>query len=303
MPEYEQMIEYSKDVYGQRKALWELYYLSGVRPEELGLRVEDGKEYFPSIDDVRVLEDGNVEFIVRKSKTQPRKIPLPEYPDNLIRYIGNHPDRKNMDAPLFFNLKSEIPLSAISEHGIYEAFKRMRTALNLKKTLNLKSFRKTRATIYFNHTNLTDKKIGKIFGWTTITVAQRRDEYDLSDYDDLKKDVFSSPVVDKSYDAILKEKQTLEEKHEKEISHLKTQFELMKNALKDVTEGMGEELEERIKQKEAYKEYQRTAHPSEKRPLPDKIKKEIDNAGGMKNWSKKKLAEHKTKTNRRTSNR
>jgi len=56
---------------------------------------------------------------------------------------------------------------------------------------------------------------------------------------------------------------------------------------------MGIELEVEKERKEAYKEFQRTAIPSETRPIPDKIKKEIEVAGSLKNWSKKKMAEQK----------
>ena len=70
---------------------------------------------------------------------------------------------------------------------------------------------------------------------------------------------------------------------------------MMTKMMQQITDKIGIELDDALKQKEAFKEFQRTAHPSKKRPLPDKIKQETEDAGGMKNWSKKKQAEHKSK--------
>lgn len=86
------------------------------------------------------------------------------------------------------------------------------------------------------------------------------------------------------------------QRQQEEITNLKKQIDLMNKALKDITDGMDKQVGEHIKNKEAYKEYQKSIPPSETRPMPDQIKKEIERAGSLKKWSKKKLSDHKAKT-------
>ncbi len=65
-----------------------------------------------------------------------------------------------------------------------------------------------------------DGEMAKFFGWTPETVAKRRGEYDLRGFEDLKKKIFSksTPVV--TYDALERQKETLEKVHAKKIGNL-----------------------------------------------------------------------------------
>jgi len=215
---YNKIINYCEDIYGQNKAMWETYYLSGFRPEELqSMFIED------------VTEDKNniVEVHCPKSKTFPRPVPLPEYPENLIRYIGNHPQKNNKNAPLWFTPKKSNKLTPLTMSAIQRRWRRIRKDLKLEPTLVIKSFRKTRASIMFNHPDPeinNDSNIAKYIGWEVSSVPSRRAEYNLTDYDDLKKAICKKQHTSKSYTTIEKENKTLKDKYEPIIKGLKTKL-------------------------------------------------------------------------------
>jgi integrase len=217
--EYEEIMRYSKDFYGQNKAIWETYYLSGFRPEELQSM---------TINDVNEIIDENNNAVVwiscPKSKTYPREICLPEYPENLMRYLGNHPLKNKKDAPLWFILKGSIDFKQLEMKSIRRRFDQMKKNLNLKKTLTIKSFRKTRGTILFN-TGKDTTTIGKYMGWDENTVAIRRKEYNLYNKEDLKKNIISEPMKSKSYDTIKTDLDRMENRYkpiiEKQINEIK----------------------------------------------------------------------------------
>lgn len=225
--EYKKIIEYSKDFYGQNKAIWEIYYLSGFRPEELtSMNIEDVKED----------KNDNIVWVsCPNSKTCPRPIPLSEYPENLIRYLGNHPKRNDKKAPLFFNIQGSTKLQRLRIQQIERRFRQMREKLKLKPTLVIKSFRKTRATIMFNSDDPminNDTTICKYMGWSPTTVVLRRLEYNLTDFEDLKKAICKKPMISKSYDRIEAEKNEIEKGLKNDMEHMKKIYENVIGQLK-----------------------------------------------------------------------
>jgi len=215
--DYDKMIKFSNDAYGQDKALWETFYLSSIRPEEMP---------HLKIGDIYETDEGHYEVIIREgySKTLPRQIPLVERPDNLIRWLGNHPDRKNKDTPLWISYKSKS-IKGIDRDAMYIRFNSLKKKSGIKSTLQLKSFRKNRATIMFNQPDkYDDGKMAQFFGWQPITVSQRRIEYDLSNYDDLKKVIWTKPEISISYDTLKKEKEVIENKYKKQLKKQEKQI-------------------------------------------------------------------------------
>ncbi|VVB60299.1 Tyrosine recombinase XerC [uncultured archaeon] len=204
--DYEKIITASNDAYGQDKALWETMYLSGARPNETAqLKIKDVEE------EKEGEKIGNYSIVIDQgnSKTIPRKIPLSEQPYNLIRWIGNHPLKDNKEASLWMSLKTSEKIDTQNGEFITRRFNVLKKKVSIKKTLLPKSFRKTRATILFEDKNYNDGDIAKIMGWTPQTVAQRRIEYDLTDFDDLKKKVFAQPRLSISYEALEKKNEEL----------------------------------------------------------------------------------------------
>jgi integrase len=214
--DYEKIMHASNDAYGQNKALWETMYLSGARPNEIAqLKIKHVSQ-----------DNGNYTVTIDQdtSKTWPRPIHLPEQPYNLARWLGNHPMRDDKEAPLWISLKNSEDIDTSTEEFITRRFSALKQHSSVKKTLTPKDFRKTRATILFGDRTYNDGDIGKIMGWTPQTVALRRQEYDLSDYEDLKKKVFSRPSIPISYEAIEKEKRTLEDKYLTQINTLENRI-------------------------------------------------------------------------------
>jgi integrase len=281
LPEdYEKIIQTSNDAYGQNKALWELMYLSGARPNEIAqLKIRDVQE----------LPDGNYQIIIEEgtSKTVPRKIALPEQPYNLIRWMGNHPLRENKDTSLWFSLKTNEIIDTGNEEFINRRFTALKKKVpTIKQTLTPKCFRKTRGTILFNDSKYNDGNIGLWMGWTPQTVAQRRMEYDLTDYEDLKKKVFTKPKVSISYEALEKikeEKESMVEKHEKQIQELNEKMRDIAYAMaygQVITQLHMKEDQEKRLYPEAWKNYQ------------DAIKK-VNETYIIPNLQKKGIIKHK----------
>lgn len=247
--EYEEIIKKSNDRYGQNKAIWELYYISGFRPEEL-----------PSmfIEDVEIDKKDNIVYVsCPKSKEYPRRIPLMEDPINFKRYLGNHPDKNNKKAPLFFNFKSlDKPLDI---SAIQERFRNVRKGI--KETLVIKSFRKTRATIMFSSDDPEIKdydNIGKYMGWSPKTVLDRAQEYKLTDMDDLKKALCKKPMISKDYDTIKEELEIIEDKQSDLIKQLTKDVNYYKGLYKDLIKRVDQRDEDfkilRNKNEESFKE-------------------------------------------------
>jgi len=225
--DYVEIMKSSNDAYGQDKAIWELYYLSGIRPEEIDAM---------KLNSVIKHKDGNYEIKIKsgESKTIPRYVPLPERPDNLIRWLGNHPLRNNPEAPLFISYKSKN-IRGVTRDTIYRRFTKLKKENpKVKQSLTLESFRKNRATIMFNQKEYDDGKIGQYFGWTPTTVAQRRIDYELSNIDDLRKIAWRKPQELIDYDAIKEQKDKIENKYKPIIDELTKSNKELKKENKDI---------------------------------------------------------------------
>lgn len=227
--EYEKMLNYNHDIYNQSNAILETYYLSGIRPEELTGDYTSNEKIPENFKVSMLIEDfieknGRYSIRIHHSKTKPRQVPLPKRPDNLIRYIGNHPHKDNKKAPLWFSLKDPNKLKPLKIDSLRFRFRKIKNSLNLKPTLSLKCFRKTRATFYFKqakNSNINYRDIGKIFGWNSKTVLERAEEYDLSNFDDLIEKLCPEPSIPISFDTLEKEKKELKNFNEKILNVLK----------------------------------------------------------------------------------
>ena len=225
--EYFQITNFSNDIYGQLKALWETYYLTGIRPSELPpLKIKD------------ITTKNNICLLtIRNSKTIPRIIPFPESPFRLYEYLENHPQKNNPESPLFFSFKSGTTLTHIDLSTIRRRFSDMKKALKLKPTLKLKSFRKTRTSKVFYENQLTDKDIGKIFGWNPKTVIERRNEYELSDINDLIKKYCSKEYQSQqSFTQQIKQQTKYDNKTIEENKKLKDEIQILKYSIELLAE-------------------------------------------------------------------
>lgn len=232
--EIDALIKFSR--YDCEKALWETFYLTGARPKDL----ED-----MTIKDV-VEEEGKVVVVLPISKTDPRKIPLPEDAQNLIRWVGNHPLRDNPDAPLWLSNTYRTMNQKLSRDSYGEMLITACKRAGIKR-LTPKAFRKTRATKYFEDYEIVngqkyhkwnDKEIGMIFGWNPETVVKRRQEYDLTGFEELKEKIFESTPKIETFDSIKAERDRLKKKHDKEIAEQKEKIEGLKEILNIVADNM-----------------------------------------------------------------
>jgi len=78
------------------RALWETYYISGGRREEV-LNMKIG--------DVHI-KNGKVEITLQKSKTIPRNVPLSEPSPYLTELLDTHPGKDNPSAPLWLSFSA-----------------------------------------------------------------------------------------------------------------------------------------------------------------------------------------------------
>jgi len=221
--EYQTILENCWDKFGMWEAMFETYYLSGGRFNEVRNM---------NIGDVRIDETkSHVSIILRESKTQPREVPLPSTPDLLIRWLEHHPDKENPDAPLWISLGTINKGERIGENAVYSTFWKIRNKTDIKNTLTIHCFRKTRATIMFNERATdggliySDSHLARFFGWELSTVAKRRQEYDLSTFEDLQKIIFKT--TDKkieSLDIVKQQKRRLESEFEQRFKEMEDEF-------------------------------------------------------------------------------
>jgi integrase len=215
--EYEKLLEVSIDKYGLWEGLWEAFSLSGGREKEV---------WSMQIKHVIIDKTANtVTLALPESKTKPREVPLSEYPHKLIRWLGNHPQRDNPEAPLWvIPHKNE----RMSIGTIKNTFWRYKKKAGIKNTLSVHCFRKTLATKMFNMRSKDggliygDTEMALFFGWKPETVAQRRKEYDLTSQEDLKKHVFGTGYSKQieSFDVIKQEKEAMETNYKQRIYNL-----------------------------------------------------------------------------------
>lgn len=191
-------------------ALYEALWLSGARPNEIcTMKIKDV-----------INEKGKISIIVTDSKTIPREIPLLEKPSLLLRWCENHPNKDNNKVWLFPSQGHNSKESHIKPRSLSEKFRHMVKALELKETLILYSFRKTRATIMFTQ-GYDDKEMGMLFGWKPHTVIERRGEYDLRGMDELKAKIFQKAELYKPREQLEAENKELATSQQDEITNLK----------------------------------------------------------------------------------
>ncbi len=211
-------------------ALFETLYLSGARPNEVNQM---------NIGDVEIDEKNRVIITLRDSKTIPRKVPLPDNPSMLIRWLEYHPRKIDKNTPLFLSNSHRKYFKRMVTVAINRKFDTIKKYTNIKKTLTPHCFRKTRATIMFSNRDpiFDDTEIGKFFGWKPHTVVDRRQQYDLRDFDDLKEKIQGKNKVRlDTFDIVKQERDTLERKYRNEIRDLKKGISDLKHQLVKKTE-------------------------------------------------------------------
>jgi len=171
----------------QDKALWETFYLTGARPDEI---------LSMKIDSLKTLPNKGYEIHVYRSKTIPRSIPLQETPFHLLCWKEQHPKRNKKEAELWISQSPQTyyrPLTSVN--SIEEKFRTALHRAGIKRHLTPKCFRKTRAYMIFNADKLNDSEIGLFFGWQPKEVPKRREDYDLTDQEDLRKKIFDKSTI------------------------------------------------------------------------------------------------------------
>lgn len=229
--EYDALIK--KCRFDCERALWEAFYLTGARPIDLeNMTIKDVIE-----------EDGKITVVLPTSKTDPRRIPLPEDSPNLMRWVGNQPLKDNPDAPLWLSNTYRTMNEKLKRESYDGMLKATCKRAKIKK-LTPKCFRKTRATMYFEDTTKkdgvkyykwNDKEIGMIFGWTPETVVNRRQEYDLTGFEDLKNKIFEQTLKTESYDSIKRNRDLLLHQKEKQIEELQKQINKLNEGMESIT--------------------------------------------------------------------
>jgi len=230
--EYKEIQNYcSNDIFGMWSALFETYWLSGGRLNEVrNMKIKDV---------IKVNGGNNIKVSFKKSKTVPRVVPLSEYPKLLERWLGNHPQRNNPEAPLWITLIGEHKGKQIQNITIQHKIMKIRDETNIKETISIHSFRRTRATKMFHERAKDggliygDKEMSQFFGWSLSTVSQRREEYDLSGQEELEKVVFGQTSTEQieTYDTLKQEKELLENQYKKKIEDMENQMANMKETI------------------------------------------------------------------------
>ncbi|UCB59535.1 MAG: tyrosine-type recombinase/integrase [Thermoplasmatales archaeon] len=231
----------------QAKAMWETLYLSGIRVCEL---------LSMKINSLQPKENG-WEITIYKSKSKPRKVALPDFPENLDYWIRHHPNKNDENKPLWISESARSygkPLTRTN--AIDEKFYRDRDRAKLKKTLTPHCFRRTRATIMLKEKSkdggviYTDTNMADHFGWKKQSVPQRRQEYDLTGYDDLQEKVFAKsqkPItfekVKAEYEQKLSKLEKIKEEREKDRDELNT-VKNMLNRTRNEYKILNEEIKE-----------------------------------------------------------
>ena len=286
--EYHKIINWRTDKFNQIPALWECLYKSGARPDEvLQMRLQD------------FYKDEHNRWTVDliKSKTYPRNIPV-EQPREMIRYINNHPKKNDKNAPLWFVLKSTITIKPLTYNDLEKRFRVMRKEIPLKETHTLKSFRKTRATILFNH---PDSKVREhtpeLMGWADeLTALERRKEYDLTSFEELKTAICGETEIIKDYDELEKENIEFSQKLEKENEHLRLEIDDLRSKVENRDKRLkkkDEENEARFKKLEDEMRINLNPNTPQSKKLLLEFKKEIPEI--LEEFTGRKPTEEQTK--------
>ena len=224
--------ECKSDIFGMWSALFETYWLSGGRLDEVrSMLIKDV---------IKVNQGDNIKIALRKSKTIAREVPLAEYPECLERWLGNHPKRDDPNEPLWISFKGETKGKQIKKITIQHKFYDIRDKTKIKKTLSIHSFRRTRATQMFHERSkdggliYSDKEMGQFFGWSLSTVSLRREEYDLYSQEDLEKLVFGrceSKTIE-TFDILKQKYEREKDRNQKKIAKMEKQMASMEETIR-----------------------------------------------------------------------
>jgi hypothetical protein len=126
----------------------------------------------------------------------------------------------------------------------------------VKQTYNLKSFRKTRATIVFENQHklgLTFKQIGDIFGWTEDQVPKRQAEYLLTDEEETLKKYCTETYIEPTQMQLKKINTETTEKFKQEnielnkkVGDMESEMRDMQKLIKKLEHDLYEDLERKI---------------------------------------------------------
>ena len=216
--EYAKIIQYTKRT-PKWSALYETLYLSGGRRDEVNnMKFKDVS---------RLVTEGII--TLRKSKTIPRTIALNGNPEQLIRWIEQHPTQ-NPNDPLFPSDARTNSCGQMLSVSINKNFEVLKNKLDIKQALTPHSFRKTRATIMFSSRNPTydDSEIAKYFGWKPHTVVERREQYDLRTEKDLQKKVRGAQPKIQDFDTVKAERDTVVNKLMKQMEAMREEINILK---------------------------------------------------------------------------
>jgi len=223
--EYKLILENSgRDRFGMWEALWETLYQSGARVGEINsMKIKDVE-----------LKDGRCTIYVPESKTKTREIFFEDYPFLLERWLYNHPDKDNLDAPLWISNSTNHLGEKMVTTSITLKLWQINKKIGIKKKLSPHCFRKTRFTYMSNKRSkdggliYSDSQLALFFGWSFQTIAQRRRQYDLTSVDELRNTIFNQKDTSlDQYDIVKRQKQKLEEHYQKEIAELNKKYDDM----------------------------------------------------------------------------
>jgi len=110
------------------------------------------------------LEDHKHGFkIVVEGKTGSRRLPLIESVPYLKKWLEDHPDRENKEAPLWVNIGKVNEGKKMSYPSIRKMLKEIRDRSDVEKPVNPHNFRHSRAT--YMATRFTEAQMCEWFGW------------------------------------------------------------------------------------------------------------------------------------------
>lgn len=198
----------------------------------------------------QLLSDGEFTRITaRKSKTKPRDVVYKGRLDHLMTYVESYqPYKGQKGKPLWVGRGGE----RFSKRGVLNMVERVSKYAGLERRVNNHDFRHSSITNDLKNgvpTTHVETKHGLVHG---SLVIQRYDHNKTKQFEDWLKNNRGRQEAD-TYEALKIQKETIEKQHQKEIDNMKQQIEAMQQALKKITDSMGEELTERLERKEALK--------------------------------------------------
>ncbi len=236
--EYAEIIRASRDT--QDKALWETFYYSGGRNDELCSMKIGGVNRFD--------KDGvqGYEVTVYRSKTIPRIITLEKNPPaHLMKWLEEHPFRDNPKHALWITRKGTPMTPQCVRVHLERVIKR---TTGVKSTIKPKNFRATRATIMFSKPKFTDTMIADFFGWTVKQVPSRREQYDLTTKEDLRRKICEDGPTAPSREELEIRNKEAEDIIQNGMENLKNEFEKKMNQLSEENKALRLEISLRDQQ-------------------------------------------------------